>query len=267
MVKSIKVVATAALLAGFAASASAVGVFNEFTVNETVIAGTGAFPGLANAALVADKLNGSYEEVLTVTGLNTFSAQAFGIFSQYLSNDGGTPVASLLGALEFFGGYRMYAVFSASGAITGPNAFQSSNNRFDLFLDTNSDTSATLSDGVTAPILAGNGEDILLAFAGPTLTFGTGNLTGPPGAFNIDWGDFTLTDFGKTMFISPDPFYMNVRVNGDYDILSVLPPGTTTRITGDVSAVFQAVPEPSTIALLGIALLGMGLAGRGRKSA
>lgn len=257
-----KAAVAAAMLAGVA-SASAAGVFQEFTINETVIPGANVI-GAANSALVVDKLNGSYTEVLTVTGPGTFAAQAFAEFSSFLANDGTAAVPSLLNNLEAFGGYKLYAVFSASGAITGPNAFQSSNNRFDLFLDPLSNTSATLTNGTAPPTLSSTADDILLAFAGPTLTFGTGNLSGPPGAFNIDWKDFSLTAFGQTMFIDPVPFHMAVRVNGDYDILNTLPPGNTVRITGDVSAVFP-VSEPTTLALVGLALMGMGIAARSRK--
>ena len=143
-----KHVAAAVALVCATAPALAVGVFAEFRVNETVIAGTGVIPGAANANLEADKLNGSYDERLTVTGPNTFAAQAVATFSQYLANDGTLPKASLLNNLEALGGYKIYAVFNASGAITGPNAFQSTNNSFSLYLDEDSDTTYTLTDGL-----------------------------------------------------------------------------------------------------------------------
>lgn len=250
-------------LAAVSLPASAIGVFQEFTIDETVVAGANVF-SLANPALVADKLNGSYTEALTVTGANTFSAQAFGYFTSYLADDGTTSVQSLLNNIETIGGYKIYAVFSASGTITGPNEFTSSNNAFSLYLDQSSNTTATLTDGTTAPVLANIGDDILLASAGPNLTLGTGNLNGPPGAFNIDWYGFSLTTFGESFFTNPDPFYMHVRVNGDYDIIR---PGAelgTRIITGDVSAVFP-VPEPGSLALLGLALAGIGLSSYRRK--
>ena len=258
----LKKILSATLVAGslFAAgSASAIGVFPEFTINETVVPGANVV-GAANPALEADKLNGSYTEFLTVTGANTFSAQGFVTFTAYLRNDGTLQVPSLLGNLEQFGGYLLTAFFSATGTITGPNQFSSNNTSFSLFLDPNQDTTATFTNGVAAPTPGGNGDDILLAtsFTG----VGTGNLNGPPGAFNIDFSDFTRTAFGTTFFTAPTPFYMNVRVNGDYDI--VVPTGdpATQRITGDVSAVFQAVPEPSSIALFGLALVGLAVVRR-----
>jgi hypothetical protein len=255
----VSIVATAAALACGSASAA---IFEEFTVNETVIPGANVF-SLANATLKAGKLNGSYTEALTVTGPGTFAASAFANFSQFLDTNGGATVTSLLNSFDPIGGYRIYAVFSASGSITGPNTFASNNNAFDLYLDPGSDTTGSVTNGTLPAVLALNGEDILLASAGAALfsSAGTGNLNGPPGAFNIDFTDFTLTAFGKTVFVAPDPFFLNVRVNGDYDGVNPTADPVTRFITGDVSANF-AVPEPGSLALVGLALMGAGVASR-----
>lgn len=255
----VSILATAAALACGSASAA---LFEEFKVNETVIPGTGLMPGLSNPALSVGKLNGGYTEALTVTGATTFAASAFANFNTYLGTDGITAPFSLLNSNPLIGGYKIYALFQATGTIVGLNSFASSNNSFSLYLDYDSNTTATLTDGLTAAALNGNGEDIVLATAGTALlsSSGTGNLNGPPGAFNIDWSDFALTPFGKTMFFSPSTFFTNVRVNGDYDIVSGGLP--TKIITGDVSANFIKVPEPTSVALVGLALLGAGVASR-----
>jgi hypothetical protein len=89
-------------------------------------------------------------------------------------------------------------------------------------------------------------------------------IPGNPGAFDFTWDDFELTTaltdpgqsiFGGDYFTSPDPFYMVVVVDGDFDEFDIEP--GDVFLTGDVSAVFQ-VPTPTSLALLGLGLLGLG---------
>lgn len=267
MKKTLLSVAAAAVLG--LASASAFAEFQDFTVNE------GNVPGSGPNLVVADKLNGAYTEYLTATGPGTFSAAAIGNMGQFFANEGtGAPVPS---QINNFGtaGYAMYAIFIASGNITGPNLFQGTAGQFYLYIDPDQDTkftgfnaakSATALPTVDA---AGSADDYLIAYS---LTgTGTGNLNGPPGAFNIDFTDFVLTDVagnadGKGYFVSPDPFHMLVNINGDYDVFTGSPVGGTATVTGDVSAVFLKVPEPGSLALMGLGLAGLGFAKRRKVS-
>jgi len=95
-----------------------------------------------------------------------------------------------------------------------------------------------------------------------TLFFGTG-IGGVPGAFQAIWTDFELTAAGEAYFVAPRPFYITVEATGDVD-QDNFGPGTF-GITGDVSANFAEIPEPGTLALMGLALTMLGLMGIRRR--
>jgi len=233
------------------ASASASAEFLDFKVNEAVVS-TASTP----KNFTADKLNGAYEELLQVTGPGTFSASAFATFDAYRANEGVTPI---VGELV---GYTIYAVFQASGIITGPNTFQGTSGSITLYIDRNNDTTGTLTSGLVAATLGNTGDD--LEIGSSAVSYGTGDLSANPGAYALYFEQFTLTAFGKTYWYDPDPFYKFALSNGDNDVFTPTGNAGEFRVTGDTSAVFQTVPEPTSVALMGLALAGLGVARRRR---
>ena len=227
-------------------SGPAAAEFLDFTIEE------GSVPGAVDNTIVADKLNGGYEEVLTINPDFTFDTQAFATFGQIFADEGTPPSEPSQLSCIAASCYNMYAVFSASGSFAG-GTFTGVTGTFTLYIDPDQDTTATLSDGATAPVLSGTADDYAIAFAvNPVSMVG---IVGNPGAFDFVWDDFTLTAAGMLYFVDPDPFHMRVVVDGDFDEFPVDP--GDIFLTGDVSAVFE-VPEPASIALFGVGLAALG---------
>jgi len=241
-----------ALTAGIAASFSSQADFLDFQIDETPYGGE---------VITADKLNGGYFELLSFDDAGNFTATAFASMNQLFGNDGSansSQIGSVIGA-----NYNLYATFTATGSVMTPGAMGANSSlsaesgSFSLYLDANQDTTAD----VASPSDLSNTTDDMLLGSSDNLAQNVGLLYGFGGVFDFMFRDFELTADGDTYFVSPTPFYMSVRVDGDFDSI---PLEGDQLITGDVSAVFD-VPEPSTIAVLSLGLLGLGATSR-RKS-
>ncbi len=258
--KFTRLAAAAALLmtAGFANAV----VLNDFTVTP------GAYAPL-KSAFVADKITGNYVEVITFSGAGTFDVSIKWNAGQFVADDGTNPLNSGLSTSATGTGlgsnYGLYAFFQGSGtAVAG--AFTLGTGSLKMYIDKSLDTTFTAAGsqssssfwGVTG---GGGADDDLIATGSAVSGFGSvscnvGNNCGSFGqvtTFNLE------NPAGTSFFTAPNPFYGLSLQSGQFNGFT---PAGTLILNGSLDVIFEKIPEPGSVALVGLALVGLGFASR-----
>jgi len=263
--KFILKVGTAAAMAVAFSSAHAVPITPVFTVAP----GAGEQGSLGN--FQANNISADYNELLTfVTASNFLVSIQFAANSFSLKDTGGNTNynASQTGLGLNYG---LYGLFTGQGTYAfDPMTLKTTftltpGGAFSLFFDKNNNT--TFTQPLTAASAYGTvntADDIV--FANGVATKGTGftgsgpNLTGAFGQETT----VGLTGPGQLFFPLPSPFYNLSAQSGQFEGFPVTV-GATVGNTGTLNIVFK-VPEPGSLALVGVALVGLAFAAKRRKS-
>lgn len=271
-------VALTAVAGMLSAGASVAGaVFNDFKVNPAPYS-TEPFlvsAGLGQQAFWADKMTGNYVEVVSFDGAGNFAVSLKVNIGQFVANDGVDPVAATTSGLGL--GYGLYALFQGTGTVStvaGKSTFNLSSGSLGFWLDNNVLAGATTftapGNGAGAWTLGNNADDILLAsgvaVSGSGLLDPSLSTCGDDGINCGSFGQkttFALTDpEGKSFFVAPTPFFDLSFQSGQ---LNNFEPAGTQTINGSMDITFgNRVPEPASLALVGLALAGAGFARRRR---
>lgn len=232
--------------------------------------------GAGAGGFTANSASGTSSEHLFVTGANTFAGAGWVKITSL--NDNSSAIAGT--AYEVTG---LYATFTLGvtyipipgpgfGGFGQPNSFYTVNSfSFQLFRDTGFD------NGFTQANAAGAGQMAVVSNTAGDVLLGGGTLILPGNASVANNNGTSLnvsTDFvlngaiGAGYFYDPVPFYdLALAAFSSTGGAWLFNPNTGMASVGNASGVvdFSKVPEPGTLALLGVALLGLGFTARRTK--
>ncbi len=267
--KNLQAAGVVAVLAfGFSSHASAVAMFTVDPNNAFGATG-GPHPG----AFQANFITGSSSTLVTLNANNTTASGAGYVdFSAFVNNGSNVlgTVSGLNNTWQMWGEFT-YTIALASGTYASPNStYNVTGLHVNFWVDPSIATATTFTQATAAGGAASvtHGADSF-QFANADLLVGVANINSLGGTgFNSTNSFALLNPQGTSLFTAPVPFY-----NFQFDEFNNTSQGVTVvagshitinQTSGGVD--FNRIPEPATLALLGIGLLGIGASTKRRKA-